>query len=181
MAKCFLRPHEAVKLSVTPPYYDPDNGVLRIPEDERYGRKRVGNHTLVIDAELRRLMARYLAWRDEHVQRRPDGTPVTDKLILNNNGTAHSPEAFLTNLEDQLARDCRRLGIPQRVKDGLLKPFTPHSFRGFATTWAADHGAPDSAFRVLRGDEAAGALDRYDQYIQRLPELYRRYGPRLGL
>lgn len=56
-----------------------------------------------------------------------------------------------------------------------------HAFRAWACSWAAAHGADSSQVRVLKGDRLPGAVDMYDDQARQLPDLYRRFGPKLGI
>jgi integrase len=180
MGKCFLRIHEALKLRLDPPYCSLDEGWFDLPPDQKFGDKRLGNTRILVDAELMSVLRSYLAWRESRVRRREDGTPETDRLVLTNYGTEWG-EGWKGNFRKAMHDDCVRLGLMTGMETDRAQRVNPHCFRAFATTWARDHRATDAEVQVLRGDKAAGAIDRYDMYMARLPELYRQFGPVLGL
>ena len=180
MAKCFLREHEALKLRFNPQFCNLQDGWMELPPDRKFGDKRIGNNRIILDAELMVLMRRYLDWRDRHVKRDQDGNEVTDRLILTMYGIEWGA-GWAGNFRSALHTDCERIGIMTGNEKEREQRFNCHCFRSFATTWARDHRAADAEVQVLRGDKAAGAIDRYDMYIARLPELYRQFGPQLGL
>jgi integrase len=178
-AKGFCRLHEVMKLTVAS--VNLQEGWIDIPDNYSYGDKRQGNNRIILDAELRSLTVRLLQWREEHVRRKPDGTPVTDKLVLTTFGKAWAVKTFRGNFRLQLHKDCIRLGLMTGKETQRSQRLNFHGLRALATTWARGHRAIDAELQVLRGDCAPGAIDHYDRFLARLPELYRDYGPQIGL
>ncbi len=180
-AKCFLRMHEVFKLTIEPSHFSLEEGWIDIPDNPEYGDKRQGNTRIIIDAELRVLLATYLAWRSEHVRRDAEGQPVTNALVLTMYGLAWHPDSFRGAMRQQLRKDLKHAGIAtgnEKTRDERLHF---HGFRALATTEARNRGAPDAALQVMRGDMAPGSIGRYDRHEPRLPELYAKYGPQIGL
>lgn len=181
-AKGFLRIHEVMKLRCSPDYLDLEGGWLDIPRDDEYGNKRLGvNHRVILDAELKALLLRYLTWRDAKVRRNDVGEPVTDKLCITNIGMAWTPNGFAGNYKQQLHQHCIRLGLMTGNETESHQRVNTHAFRAWACSWAAAHGAEPGQIRVLKGDRMPGTLDEYDDQHRRLPDLYRRFGPVIGV
>ena len=181
-AKGFLRIHEVMKLRCTSEFLNLEEGWLDIPRDNDYGNKRLGvNHRVILDAELQALLRRYLQWREGKVRRNDLGEPVTDKLCITNSGNAWTPTGFAGNYKQQLHQHCIRLGIMNGKETESRQRVNTHAFRAWACSWAAAHGAEPGQIRVLKGDRMPGTLDEYDDQQRRLPDLYRRFGPVLGL
>ncbi len=180
MAKCFLRIHEVLKLTVDEAHFNLEEGWMDIPIDTEYGGKRKGNRRIILDAELKRWMRAYLTWRDEKIRRTSRGQLPTTRLLVTVFGRPWGSGA-VQNFNKTLqadAIDCKIMTGDETERDQRVNS---HAFRAFSTTWALDHDCPPRQLQVLRGDLAIGALERYDEYLRRLPELYRKYGPVIGL
>lgn len=182
MAKCFLRIHEVLKLTLAPSHCNLEEGWMDIPVIRGKPGKRQGNSRIILDAEAKRWLTRYLEWRSEHIKRDEAGQPITETLIITPFGKPWGKDA-VSNIRAMMQRDCRRLGIMTGDETEREQRYGPHGLRAFATTWARDQRpAPvDAELQVIRGDRAPGAIDRYDFYMDRLPDLYQRFGPKLGV
>lgn len=183
MAKCFLRIHEVAKLRLHPKFCNLKEGWMDIPRDAEKGNKRKGNKRIILDHEALEWLRFYLLWRERKIKRDAAGDPVSDLLMVSMFGQPwawHAKNNFRTSMH----KDAQRVGLMPPGKVSAIpkdERINPHCFREFASTWAMDHDANDSQVRVIRGDIAPGALDRYDAYLLRLPDLYRRFGPKLDL
>lgn len=179
-AKCFLREHEALKLRLGR-YCNLEEGWIEIPpESGKFGSKRLGNNRIIIDAELRPILERYLVWRERKVKRDTSGQPLTDRLVLTIYGKEWG-KGWAGNFRKTLHTDCVRLGIMTGKETKREERFNTHCFRAFATTWARDKGINDAQLHVLRGDKGSGAIDVYDFHLGRLPGLYQSFAPVLGI
>jgi len=181
MAKCFLRVHEACKISTEPKYFNLREGWAKLPPDDEYGDKRQGVNRILLDEELRAILRVYWTWRERHIRRYEHGTPVTDRLFITERGDAWSLDEYAASFNTRLRSDALRLGAitPDQGKgdDRLIS----QCFRAFATDWARERGANDPQVEVLRGDLGNATLGRYDNPRQRLPSLYKRFAPILGI
>lgn len=181
-AKCFLREHEVVNLTVDPRYFNLDEGWAEIPPDDSYGAKRTGNNRIILDDELQMLLrSRYMPLRQERLKHHADGTPVTDKLVVTTFGLAWHPNSFGGAIRQQMRKDLVHAGLMTGQERSRGERLIFHGLRALATTVTRDNGAPDSALQVMRGDRAVSSVDHYDRFLTRLPELYRNYGPRIGI
>jgi site-specific recombinase XerC len=178
MAKCFLRIHEVLKLSLAPSHCNLQEGWMDIPVVEGWPGKRQGNARIILDGEALVWINKYLDWRDEHVKRDPLGNPITERLCINQNGEPWALSA-IANFRTAMQKDCRRVGLMTGAETERQDRFGPHGLRAFATKAARDRRANDAELQVMRGDVAPGAIDRYDEYLDRLPDLYHRLGPRI--
>jgi integrase len=187
MAKCFLRIHEVLKLLVHPEYFNLEEGWIDIPAKmapvapDKDG-KRVGNHRIIMDAELRTWMRRYLAWRNDHVRRDDQGRPLTSSLLITIFGDEWGAGA-VHNFNTAIHKHCKRNGMMTGKETERRERVNSHAFRAFGTTWARRKKIELQDLSLLRGDlaSAGGVIDRYDAYLERLPDLYRSYGPVLGV
>jgi len=180
MAKCFLRIHEVLKLRVDSDFLDVEAGWMDIPTDWDLGNKRKGNKRIILDAELKRWMRRYLKWRDMVVKRNADGTPTTQTLLITMFGEPWGIGSN-QNYNKALHGDAVRLNLMTGHETERKDKVQSHCYRAFATTYARAAGCGLSDIQILRGDLAPGSIERYDDYIRRLPDLYQRYGPVLGV
>jgi integrase len=180
MAKCFLRIHEVMKLSLDPQYIDLKAGYIDLPPDPDYGDKRRGPNRIIIDSEMRPLLKKYLAWRATKVKRTEEGVAVTDKLVITSFGKAWCSNGFQGNFRVMMHKDCVRLGIMTGKEKTRTERVNTSCFRAYASTRALDRGANSSQVQVLRGDKQAGVLGVYDNSRPRLDGLYRKFGPMLG-
>ncbi|MEK6975642.1 MAG: hypothetical protein AABY18_04785 [Candidatus Thermoplasmatota archaeon] len=178
MAKCFLRIHEVLKLSLAPSHFNLKECWIDIPDVPGWPGKRQGNKRIIMDGELQLWMHRYLDWRDEHVKRDENGNQLTDRLTVNQFGRAWALSA-VANLRTAIHKDCRKVGLMDGGERERQSRYGLHGLRGYATKWARDKRATDAELQVLRGDLAPGAIDPYDFALDRLPELYARLGPQI--
>lgn len=182
-AKCFLRIHEVLKLSFAPEYCNIEEGWMDIPvtgPDDPH--KRDGNHRIILDAEAKRWMRRYREWWEEHVKRDEKGNPTNYRVLITVFGEPWGTGAG-HNYNEALHLDAERLGIMTGLEEEREDRVNSHCFRAFATTWArgVKPKIEEMDLRLLRGDRATGAYERYDYYIDRLPGLYAQYAPVLGV
>ncbi|MEK6985517.1 MAG: site-specific integrase [Candidatus Thermoplasmatota archaeon] len=180
MAKCFLRIHEVLKLRIDKDHFSLDEGWMDIPADRELGDKRKGNKRIVLDAEARRWVRLYLMWRSDHVKRNDDGTDGTPQLLITSFGRPWG-KAAIHNFNTALHADAVRLGLMTGEETERSERVNSHCFRAFSTTYARAHGIGHADLMLLRGDLSPGAIERYDDYLSRLPRLYTSYAPVLGL
>lgn len=180
MCKCFLRLHEALKLRIDPEFCNVTEGWMDIPADWELGNKRKGNKRIILDAEARRWLRRYLDWWTENVSRSPDGKPATWNLLLTKAGKPWGKNA-VHNFNSALHTDAIRLGLMTGKETERQDRVNSHCFRAFATTWARAKGVSHADLQLLRGDLAPGSIERYDDYLSRLPALYGSFGPVIEL
>ena len=183
MAKCFLREHEAHKLVWSKTHCNLEEGWMDIPEDWELGGKRLGNHRIILDAEMKHWLHKYRIWWEDKVKRDENGEPLTDRVVLTQNGMPWGKNG-LGNFNAELARIAIRLGLQEPGREVPREErVQSHSFRAFSSTWAreAPGGCSTADLQTLRGDLSPGAIIRYDDYLKRLPELYQRFAPVLGL
>ena len=178
---CFLRIHEAMKLSVDPKHFDLDGLRIKIPDDPAYGNKRLGNDWCVIAPPLLAILRRYLQWREEHVKRDEDGNELTDKLVLTPLGLPWCPDGFQENFNKAVQKHAVRLGIQAGQKAPKDEQVNSHCYRAFAVTWAFEQGANELQVKVLKGDRPPGALQEYIHVARGLGDLYNRYAPKLAI
>lgn len=181
MAKCFLRIHEVMKLSLDPRYCDLSAGFFDLPPDQDYGDKRRGPNRIVIDAELRILLDQYLSWRERKIFRNADGSPASDKLVITNTGKPWGKNGFQGNFRIMMHKDCVRLGLMSGKETSREELVNTNCFRAFSSTVALDRGANSAQVQVLRGDKAQGTVGVYDDPRPRLAGLYRDFGPKVGI
>lgn len=181
MAKCYLRIHELLKLRLDADHFNIDEGWMDIPVDWELGGKRRGNRRIILDAEARRWMRKAIAHWEDHVARDHNGKPLTDVLMITVFGKpwgAAAQHYFNTALH----ADAVRIGL-MTGNESREHRVNSHCFRSFATTVSRTAGCNLADLHILRGDLAGGTglIDRYDDYLSRLPELYRKYAPVLGV
>lgn len=180
MAKCFLRIHEVLKLSWGKEHCSLEEQWMDLPACWDLGDKRLGNPRIYLDSEILAWIKRYRVWWDDHVKRNPDGTPATQSFLITTFGGpwgAAAKHNFNTALQQRSIDLKLMTGEEKERKDRI----NSHCFRAFASTYAADRGANALQLQVLRGDLSPGSLLRYDDYLKRLPALYRDFAPVLGL
>ena len=180
-ACCFLRVHEAVKISLNPAVFNLKEGWILLPDDPEFGDKRKGNNRLIIMPSLRHVLVRYLRWREERVRRNPDGSPVTDKLVLTSKGEAWCPNGFQELINSHIHKQAVRLGLMTGEEDRRELEINSHCYRGFATAYAMSKHANELEIKVLKGDRPMGAIQEYDNLVKRLPELYDQFAPVLDV
>jgi hypothetical protein len=181
-SKCFLRIHEVLKLSFDPQYCNLDEGYMDIPGMPvlGLGSKRLGNHRIILDHELRPRIHDYREWWEKHVQRLPNGKPATMRMILTTRGTPWGKNA-VGNYIKALHTDAIDLGFMDGKEERRIERINTHCFRAFAVTQAKKRKISFPDLQILRGDLAPGAIERYDDYLDRLQDLYRQFGPILGI
>ena len=180
MAKCFIRIHENLKLSWAPDYCNLDEQWMDLPACWDLGDKRLGNPRIYLDAELLTWIRRYRAWWEDHVERLPDGQPATQAFLITTYGKPWGKRAtreFNTTLRERAVELGLMTGKETQRKDRI----NTHCFRAFATTYAKDRRVSAMDLQTLRGDLSPGSIMQYDDYLKRLPELYRTYAPKLNL
>ncbi len=180
MAKCLIRIHEVLKLSFDPEFCNLEEGWMDIPMNWELGNKRKGNMRIILDAEAKRWVRQYKVWWDEHVKRGKDGKPLHHRFLITIFGNPWGKEA-VHNYNTALQNDAIELGLMTGKETRRQDRTNSHAFRAFGTTAARDAGAQDADVQLIRGDLAPGSLERYDAYLRRLPELYAKYGPVLGI
>ncbi|MHB1262120.1 MAG: hypothetical protein ACYC2H_10455 [Thermoplasmatota archaeon] len=180
MAKCFLRLHEVLKLRWDPDHCNLEERWMDLPASWDLGDKRLGNPRIFLDAELLAWIRRYRAWWENQVKRKPNGEPATQGFLITvfgkpwGRGAIHN---FNTALQNRAIDLKLMTGLETERKDRV----NSHCFRAFATTYAKDRDVSPMNLQTLRGDLSPGSITRYDDYLKRLPELYRSYAPRLNL
>jgi hypothetical protein len=150
-----------------------------LPDDPH---KRRGNHTVILDREAKNYITEYREtyWLP-NVRRGDDGIPVTQRIALTMFGLPFRGKWAENNFNTQaLQRDAERLGI-MLGDEQRGERATTHCFRSFAVTYANERRCPQIDGWILRGDLVSGPAGRYDNYRPRLTELYRLYGPVLGI
>lgn len=180
MAKCFLRVHEVLKLRLDTEYCNVQEGWMDIPANRKLGDKRKGNKRIQLDSEARQWLKIYKLWWDDHVKRDAQGTPQTHVLLLTTFGKPWGANA-VHNFNTALHANAVRLGLMTGGEVERKDRINSHCFRAFATTWARTKGISHADLQLLRGDLAPGAIERYDDYLSRLPTLYQSFGPVLSL
>lgn len=180
MAKCFLRIHEVLKLRLDPAFCNLNQGWMDIPVDWERGDKRKGNRRIILDAEARFWVRRYLEWRSHHVQRDEDGNEVWDHLLISSTGAPWGKDAP-HNLNTALQANAIRLNLMTGKETERSERINTHCFRAHATTTARANGIGHADLLLLRGDLAPGAIERYDDYLSRLPGIVAAFGPVLDL
>ncbi|MHB1260295.1 MAG: hypothetical protein ACYC2H_01125 [Thermoplasmatota archaeon] len=176
MAKCFLRIHEVLKLSWDKEHCNLEEQWMDLPASWDLGDKRLGNPRIYIDSELLPWIKRYKVWWDDHVKHNPDGTPVTQTFLITTFGRPWG-KAAKHNFNTALQKRSIELGIMTGKETERKDRVNSHCYRAFATTFAAGRGISAMDLQVLRGDLSPGSLTRYDDYLRRLPQLYREYAP----
>jgi len=180
MAKCFLRIHEVLKLSWDSDHCNLEEQWMDLPACWDLGDKRLGNPRIFLDAELLAWIRRYRAWWEDHVKRKANGEPATQTFLITIYGRPWGKNCihnFNTALQDRAIDLELMTGQETERKDRV----NSHCFRAFATTYAKDRDVSPMNLQTLRGDLSPGSITRYDDYLKRLPDLYRSYAPRLGL
>lgn len=180
MAKCFLRIHEVLKLSWAEDYCNLEERWLDLPASHELGNKRLGNHRICLDAEALRWVLRYRRWWEDRVERDDTGQPTTSNFLITTFGRAWG-EAAIHNFNTALHKRATDLGLMTGQETERRDRINSHALRAFGTTVARSKGASDADVQLLRGDLAAGALERYDAYQARLPKLYQDFGPVLDV
>lgn len=180
MAKCFLRIHEVLKLSWEPQYCDLEEGWMDIPRSWELGDKRQGNRRIIVDARLKYWVLIYRKWWENTVKRDAEGNPVTQRFLITCRGRPWGSNAG-HNLNTALHANAVNAELMDGSETEREDRVNSHCFRAYATTDARCLGAPFEVLQTMRGDLAPGSIQRYDDYIRRLPDLYRRYGPRLDV
>lgn len=179
-AKCFLRIHEVLKLSWDPEHCNLEEQWMDLPACWNLGDKRLGNPRIILDTELLTWIRRYRAWWEDHVQRTPDGRPVTQTFLITVFGKPWGKGA-IRNFNKALQDDAIRLKLMTGHEKERQERISTHCFRAFATTYAKDRDVSTMNLQTLRGDLSPGSITRYDDYQKRLPDLYRDYAPKLNL
>jgi hypothetical protein len=182
-AKFLLRIHEGLRMSFDPQYYDLEEGLMVVPPglpDEPH--KRRGNHTVILDREAKNYITRYReTFWEPRVRRDDNGKAVTQRIALTAFGLPYRGKYAENNFNQQaLQKDAVRLGI-MLGDEKRGQRATSHCFRSFGVTYANERKCPQIDGWILRGDKVSGPAGRYDNYRPRLAELYRLYGPVLGI
>ncbi|HUR24963.1 MAG TPA: site-specific integrase [Candidatus Thermoplasmatota archaeon] len=177
MAKCLIRIHEVLKLSWAPGFYNLEEGWMDIPMDWDLGNKRKGNMRIILDSEAKRWIRVYRAWWDDHVERDEHGQPTHQRFLITIFGRPWATNSAIHNYNTTLHTNAERLKLMTGEESRREQRLNSHGFRAFGTTAARERGAQDADIQVMRGDKAPGSIDRYDAYLRRLPELYRKFGP----
>lgn len=177
LAKTGTRIHEAVKARITPELFDLIAGEIKVPRGGIQGNKRVGNHLLVVDDELRAILQTYLVWRAHKATL----GHAEDYLFLNGAGRPWNPKCFQKLVNASLARQARRLGLTREGRKGIGEAITTHCFRGFFTTTCLDNDCPINWMLIMRGDRQPGALSSYNDFRRNLRAKYELYAPKLLL
>lgn len=180
MAKCFLRIHEVLKLSFDEDHCNLEGQWMDLPASWELGDKRLGNPRIYLDAELLAWIRRYRVWWEDHVARKPDGTPATQAFLITVFGKSWGKQA-IQNFNRALQKQAIRLNLMTGKERERKERVNSHCFRAFATTFAKDRDISPMNLQTLRGDLSPGSITRYDDYLKRLPQLYREYAPKLGL
>lgn len=180
MAKCFLRIHEVLKLSWDKDHCSLEKQWMDLPASWDLGDKRLGNPRIYLDTELLVWIKRYKHWWDDHVERDADGKPTTQTFLITTFGRPWGRGA-IHNYNEALHQRAIELGLMTGTETLREERVNSHCFRAFATTWARDRKIGTADLQTLRGDLSPGSIDRYDDYLQRLPDLYRNCAPVLGL
>jgi len=180
MAKCFLRLHEVLKLRWDPDHCNLEERWMDLPASWDLGDKRLGNPRIFLDAELLAWIRRYRAWWENHVKRKPNGEPATQSFLITVFGKPWG-KAAVHNFNTALQKRAVDLGLMTGKETQRKDRVNSHCFRAFATTYAKDRDVSPMNLQTLRGDLSPGSITRYDDYLKRLPELYRSYAPRLNL
>lgn len=180
LSKCFLRVHEVLKLSWDADHCNLEEGWMDLPPCWELGDKRLGNPRIILDAELVAALRTYRAWWEDHVKRDANGAPVTQRVLITVFGKPWG-KAAIHNFNTALHKRCIALKLMTGTETQRKDRISTHSFRAFATSWARDAGIGTADLQTLRGDLSPGSIVRYDDYLRRLPELYRAYGPVIGL
>lgn len=180
MAKCQLRIHEVLKMSFEPEFCNLDQNWMDIPMNWDLGNKRKGNMRIILDAELKRWMRTYQSWWDERVDRHEDGTPTHSRFLITHFGKPWGKGA-VHNYNEALHADAINVKLMTGLEETRQERVNSHAFRAYGTTAAREAGAQDADIQIMRGDLAPGSIERYDAYLRRLPELYRKFGPVIGV
>ncbi|MES2154620.1 MAG: hypothetical protein V4510_05735 [bacterium] len=155
-AKCFVRMHEVLKLDMVPGMWNLEQGWAEIPRNRAMGGKRLGNHRIIFDRELKTwLTDRYLPWRDDHVQRDDDGKPVTTRFAITQRGLPWG-KGWRGNYRTTLHKNAKRIGLMTGREKKREERFNSHCFRGFSTTYALGTGINDLELKILRGEKYRG-------------------------
>lgn len=182
MCKYFLRIHEVLSLTWDAKHSNLGEGWLKVPRGSDFGGKRRGNRLISLDSEGAQWMRTYRAQWDANVQRDADNIPVTDRIILTYYGKPYTGEYAIRNFNTALHKHSVRLGLMTGEETESGDRVNTHCFRSWATTKARAAGADDASVEIMRGDLGRNpVLARYDNYHARLPELYARYGPQIGV
>lgn len=182
-AKCYLRIHEVLLLTFEPRYCNIDEGWMIIPPaPPGRPRKRKGNPVIILDAEAREWVRWYRdMWWSAKVKRDADGNPLTQDVVLTTFGMPWGGNAEGNFCQYALHGDARRLGLMTGNEEEREERINTHCFRAFATTWSRRLEVPQLDLNLLRGDKVPGAAGRYDHYRPRLPSIYGKYAPVLGI
>jgi hypothetical protein len=180
MAKGFLRIHEGLKLSWDEDHCNLEEQWMDLPACWDLGDKRLGNPRIFLDAELLAWIRRYRAWWEDHVKRKPDGEPATQAFLITTFGRPWGRNA-IHNFNTALQKRAIEFGLMTGKETQRKERVNSHCFRAFATTYAKDRDVSPMNLQTLRGDLSPGSITRYDDYLKRLPELYRIYAPKLNL
>lgn len=177
MAKCLIRIHEVLKLSFAPAFFNLEEGWMDIPMNWDLGNKRKGNMRIILDAEAKRWIRLYRIWWEDHVERDENGKPTHQQFLITTFGRPWAIETAIHNYNSTLHVNSKRIGLMTGKETKRQERLNSHGFRAFGTTAARERGAQDADIQLMRGDKAPGSIDRYDAYLRRLPELYRKFGP----
>jgi integrase len=142
----------------------PARGVEVNGERRTASNKRQRGTVVPVDAELRRVLVRYLAIR-------PDSPSPAEPLFVNTReqwGQRVDP----TDVRYVVERHAREHGW-YRIGGGAAENVTPHYFRHFFTTHLRDATGDRGIVKYLRGDVADDVIDTYTHnWGDRVREVY---------
>ena len=165
-----------VELSTRPRTLFVDPAAVRgrtLNGERRTASNKRQRETLVpIDAELQRVLTRWLAIR-------PDAVSPARPLFLNTRGRWGS--RLSTDDVRRIVREHAEAFGWYRVGGGPRENVTPHYFRHFFTTHLRDRTGERGVVKYLRGDVADDVLDTYTHHWgERVREVYERHIYDLG-
>jgi len=172
-----VRAEEALRLRCDADHFNFEEGWLRLPK--RPHQKRRGEDKLWITPELRKILQRYLRWRELHVARSSTGQPKTDALFINANGGAMNNYDSLRNHIFNV--ELKRAGLltGDEVEEQRL---TIHDLRHYFTTEMRRKGVDDYLISLFRGDKRGVIADRYTHLADSdKRRMFLKAAPRIGL
>lgn len=133
-------------------------------EERTASNKRMRDTLVPIDAELRRILRRYLAIR-------PDAVSDSEPLFLST-GDKWGHRMKTEWVRSIVTEHARRFGW-YREGGGATENVTPHYFRHFFTTHLRDRTGDRGVVKYLRGDVAEDIIDTYTHnWGDRVREVY---------